>query len=52
MMTQANGEYSPEPCRASGSIPPMAVIEVSRMGRKRGVRIPLKQQNSLKVASN
>src|SRR5690606_17157787 len=35
MIVQAIGEYRPEPCTASGSRPPMAVAEVSRMGRKR-----------------
>jgi hypothetical protein len=35
MITHDMGEYRPMFCSASGSRPPMAVAEVSRMGRKR-----------------
>jgi hypothetical protein len=35
MITHAIGEYSPTFCSASGSRPPVAVAEVSRIGRKR-----------------
>ena len=35
MITHASGEYSPDPCSASGISPPMAVIVVSTIGRKR-----------------
>ncbi len=35
MITQDIGEYRPMFCRASGNSPPMAVADVSRMGRKR-----------------
>ena len=35
MITMASGEYSPEPWIASGVRPPIAVSEVSRIGKKR-----------------
>ena len=35
MITHASGEYSGERCTASGSTPPIAVSDVSTMGRKR-----------------
>src|SRR2546428_13979480 len=35
MITQASGEYSPLPCRAIGSRPPIAVRLVSTIGRNR-----------------